>query len=195
MTAKSPSAGKDIIQSSANNFYFGVTLADLKNFTERYRLNSRVVKENGKLVEQVYRAGTPDGRVPPGLYAQYLKKANESLDKARAYAEPRAGQSDCGSDSLLPDRGIQGLAAVRHRLGAGQRAGRFRKRFYRGLSRCARGKRNLAELRLDHGPEGVERHRQDRGECAVFRGPRAVGCALQEAGREAPDRQRRRNDH
>jgi dipeptidyl-peptidase-3 len=88
ITAKSPSGGKDIIQASANNFYEGVTLEDLKNFTERYRLDSRVVKENGKLVEQVYRAGTPDGKVPPGIYAAYLKKANEALDKARAYAEP-----------------------------------------------------------------------------------------------------------
>jgi dipeptidyl-peptidase III len=88
MTAKSPSGGKDIIQASSNNFYFGVTLADLKNFTEHYPLNSRVVRKDGKLVEQVYRAGTPDGKVPPGLYAQYLKKANESLEKARAYADP-----------------------------------------------------------------------------------------------------------
>jgi dipeptidyl-peptidase-3 len=88
MTAKSPHGGKDIIEASSNNFYFGVTLADLKNFTEHYSLNSRVVKENGKLVEQVYRAGTPEGRVQAGLYAQYLKKANESLEKARAYAEP-----------------------------------------------------------------------------------------------------------
>jgi dipeptidyl-peptidase III len=88
MTAKSPRGGQDIIQASSNNFYFGVTLADLKNFTEHYSLNSRVVRENGKLVEQVYRAGTPDRRVPPGLYANYLRKANESLHKARAYAEP-----------------------------------------------------------------------------------------------------------
>jgi dipeptidyl-peptidase-3 len=88
ITAGSPSVGKDIIQSSANNFYFGVTLADLKNFSEHYSLDSRVVNEGGKLIEQVYRAGTPDGRIPPGLYAQYLKKANEFLEKARAYAEP-----------------------------------------------------------------------------------------------------------
>jgi dipeptidyl-peptidase-3 len=88
MTAKSPRGGKDIIQASANNFYFGVTLADLKNFTEHYPLNSRVAREGGKLVEQVYRAGTPDGKIPPGLYGQYLKKANESLEKARAYADP-----------------------------------------------------------------------------------------------------------
>ena len=88
VTAKSPRGGRDIIQASSNNFYFGVTLADLKNFTEHYPLNSRVAREGGKLVEQVYRAGTPDGRIPPGLYAPYLKKANESLTKARAYAEP-----------------------------------------------------------------------------------------------------------
>jgi dipeptidyl-peptidase III len=88
ITAKSPSGGKDIIQSSANNFYSGVALADLKNFTEHYRLNSRVIRENGKIVEQVYRAGTPDGKVPAGLYAQHLKNANVTLGKAKAYADP-----------------------------------------------------------------------------------------------------------
>jgi dipeptidyl-peptidase-3 len=88
-TAKSPSGGKDIVQSSANSFYSGVALTDLKNFTEQYRLNSRVEKENGQLKELVYRAGTADGRIPPGLYAPYLKRANEALTKARAYAEPK----------------------------------------------------------------------------------------------------------
>jgi dipeptidyl-peptidase-3 len=88
ITAKTPSGGKDILQSSANNFYLGVSMADLKGFTEKYPLNSRVVKENGKIVEQVYRAGTPDGKVPPGLYAEFLKKANGFLGKAREVAEP-----------------------------------------------------------------------------------------------------------
>jgi dipeptidyl-peptidase-3 len=88
ITAKSPAGGKDIVQASANNFYFGVSLEDLKGFTEKYRLNSRVAKVNAKLVEQVYRAGTPDGHVPPGLYAEYLSKANGFFSKARAYAEP-----------------------------------------------------------------------------------------------------------
>jgi dipeptidyl-peptidase-3 len=87
-TAKSPAGGKDIVQASANNFYLGVTLADLKNFNEKYRLNSRVVKESGRLVEEVYRAGTPDGRVKAGLYADYLKRANGYFEKAKAYAEP-----------------------------------------------------------------------------------------------------------
>lgn len=89
ITAKSPRGGRDILESSANNFYSGVSLADLKGFTERYPLNSRLVKEpSGKLVEQVWRAGTPDGKVPAGRYAAYLRKANEYLERARAAAEP-----------------------------------------------------------------------------------------------------------
>ncbi len=43
-TAKSPQGGKDIIQASANTFYQGVSLADLKDFKAKYPLNSRVVK-------------------------------------------------------------------------------------------------------------------------------------------------------
>ena len=90
-TAKSPQGGKDIVQSSANTFYGpGVTLADLKDFKSKYPLNSRVVKEpNGTLKEEVYRAGTPDGSVPPGLYATFLKRANDYLAKAQAVADPR----------------------------------------------------------------------------------------------------------
>ncbi len=92
LSARRTRDGKDIIQAGANNFYFGVSPADLTSFSERYRLNSRVAKEAGNVVEQVYRAGTLDGKVPPGLYAQYLKKANEALEKARHYAEPRQAQ-------------------------------------------------------------------------------------------------------
>ena len=82
ITSKSPPAGMDILQASANNFYSGVKLDDLKNFTERYRLNSRLTRENGKLKEEVYRTN------PPGLYSVYLTKANTFLEKAKAYAEP-----------------------------------------------------------------------------------------------------------
>jgi dipeptidyl-peptidase-3 len=87
-TAKTPPAGQDILQASANNFYAGVTLADLKDFQEQFPLNSRVVKDARGLREEVYRAGTPDGTVPPGLYAPYLRKANEYLAKAKAVADP-----------------------------------------------------------------------------------------------------------
>jgi dipeptidyl-peptidase-3 len=88
ITAKSPQGNRDILQSSANNFYSGVSLADLKGFSEKYPLNSRLVKMNGKLVEEVWRAGTPDGKVAPGRYAEYLKKAIGYLEKARASADP-----------------------------------------------------------------------------------------------------------
>jgi dipeptidyl-peptidase-3 len=88
-TAKTPPPGKDIIQASSNTFYRGVTLAELKSFQGEHPLNSRVVKgADGTLREEVYRAGTPDGTIAPGLYATYLKKANEFLERARAVADP-----------------------------------------------------------------------------------------------------------
>ncbi len=94
ITAKNPAGGKDTIQASSNTFYQGVSLDDLKGFQEKYPLNSRVVKTaDGKLSELVYRAGTPDGKVPPGLYATFLKKANEFLQKARGYAEPQQAEA------------------------------------------------------------------------------------------------------
>ncbi len=99
ITAKSPAGGKDTIQASSNTFYQdvshqGVSLDDLKGFPEKYPLNSRVVKAaDGKLTEFVYRAGTPDGKVPPGLYATFLKKAVEFFQKARGYAEPQQAEA------------------------------------------------------------------------------------------------------
>ena len=43
-----------------------MTLKDLEGFEEKNPLNSRVVKVDGKLVEQVFRAGTPEGNVSRG---------------------------------------------------------------------------------------------------------------------------------
>lgn len=88
MTAKSPRGSLDILQASANNFYSNVSLADLKGFSEQFPLNSRLAKSDGKLVEQVYRAGTPDGKTPAGYYSQYLSKANEFLERAAKVADP-----------------------------------------------------------------------------------------------------------
>jgi len=97
ITAKSPRGDLDILQASANNFYSGVKLADLKDFKERYSLNSRVTrKSDGSLVEEVYRAGTPDGKVPPGMYAPYLRKAIAAFEKAIPYSEP-------GQEKVLRD--------------------------------------------------------------------------------------------
>jgi dipeptidyl-peptidase-3 len=97
ITAKSPRGGLDILQASANNFYYGVSMADLAGFQDAHPLNSRLVKTDaGKLVEEVYRAGTPDGKIPPGRYALFLMKANQCLANARAYAEP-------GQDAVIDD--------------------------------------------------------------------------------------------
>jgi len=89
ITEKDPPKGQDILQASSNNYYHGVSLADLKGFVETHPLNSRLVKRNGKLVEEVYRAGTPDGKVPPGLYAKELKAVNRELEQAARAADPQ----------------------------------------------------------------------------------------------------------
>ncbi len=89
LTEKNPPAGLDRLEASATNLYSGVRLADLDGFAERYPLNSRLVKRDGRLVEEVYRAGTPDGRIPPGLYAKELAAANREL-RAAAERAPAA---------------------------------------------------------------------------------------------------------
>ena len=45
------------------------------------------MKQKGKLVEDVYRAGTPDRKVPPGLYARELGHAIRYLTQAIPYGE------------------------------------------------------------------------------------------------------------
>ncbi len=80
VTNKTPGAGRDILQASANNLYSGVSMADLKGFDEKYGLNSRLVKQNGTLVEEVYRI---DGR-----YGKYISEIVKHLDAAKGFAEP-----------------------------------------------------------------------------------------------------------
>jgi dipeptidyl-peptidase III len=83
VTSKTPGPGKDILEVSANNFYDGVSMADLEGFEERYPLNSRLVKQDGRLVEEVYRVG--------GRYDKYIREIVRHLDAAIPYAtEPMA---------------------------------------------------------------------------------------------------------
>src|SRR5262249_49744884 len=44
VTSKTPGEDQDILQASANNYYDGVTMADLEGFAEKNQLNSRLVK-------------------------------------------------------------------------------------------------------------------------------------------------------
>ncbi|HEX3645007.1 MAG TPA: hypothetical protein VHT95_05325 [Vicinamibacterales bacterium] len=84
VTSKTPRAGKDIITASANNLYVGVTMTDLERFEEKHPLNSRLVKRDGQLVEEVYRV---DGR-----YGAQIAAIVEHLEAAMPYAtEPMAG--------------------------------------------------------------------------------------------------------
>ncbi len=86
LTVKNPLDGADPLEASAVNYYSGVTLKDLMGFTEHYALNSRLTKENGgDLVEEVYRTGTMDGKVAPGLYARELGLAIRDLQQALPY--------------------------------------------------------------------------------------------------------------
>jgi dipeptidyl-peptidase-3 len=80
VTNKTPGPGKDILSASANNLYSGVSLADLKGFTEKNGLNSRLVKHNGKLVEEVYKVG--------GKYGTYISAIVAHLEAAKPFAEP-----------------------------------------------------------------------------------------------------------
>lgn len=93
VTQKSPPAGKDMVEASANNFYEGVTLADLEGFRERYPLNSKLVKgPDGKLREIVWRAGFDDV-VPPGMYAEEIANIIRHLEAAIPYATPKMARA------------------------------------------------------------------------------------------------------
>jgi dipeptidyl-peptidase-3 len=78
VTSKTPGADKDILTSSANNLYVGVSMKDLEDFTEEHPLNSRIVKRGGGLVEEVYRVG--------GRYDKEISEIIRHLDAAIPYA-------------------------------------------------------------------------------------------------------------
>lgn len=80
----------DLIVTSANNYYEGVTQAEAEAFYNNmkdladetpvsYGLNSKLVKENGVLVEKTYKVG--------GLYTEALERVVGWLEKAAAVAE------------------------------------------------------------------------------------------------------------
>jgi dipeptidyl-peptidase-3 len=78
VTNKTPGAGRDILEASANNLYENVRMSDLESTTERYPLNSRLVKRDGVLVEEVYRIG--------GKYDRYIREIVTHLQAAIPFA-------------------------------------------------------------------------------------------------------------
>ena len=83
VTQKTPGPGGDILRDSANNLYAGVTEADLDGFEERYPLNSRLVKQDAGLVEEVYRT--------TGRYGAELSRIVRHLEAAIPLATPSFG--------------------------------------------------------------------------------------------------------
>ena len=83
VTCKTPGEGQDILASSANNLYDGVTMAEIEGFEEKNQINSRLAKRDGVLVEEVYKIG--------GLYDRELTNVVSHLREAAAVApEPFA---------------------------------------------------------------------------------------------------------
>jgi len=80
VTSKTPPKGVDILTASANNLYAGVTMADIAGFTEKYGLNSRLVKTANGLVEEVWRVG--------GQYGAQIAKIVHHLQAALPFAPP-----------------------------------------------------------------------------------------------------------
>lgn len=86
--------GEDLVLTSAANYYEGVTQEEAEAFyaaqkakgsqTEpvMYGMNSRLVKENGQIQEQVWKLG--------GMYSAALEKIVDWLEKAEAIAENEA---------------------------------------------------------------------------------------------------------
>lgn len=84
------SAGVDMVTESANNYYEGVTQKEVEQFYAAmmdpkdntpisYGLNSKVVKENGKVTEKVWKSG--------GMYGAAIDKIAYWLEKAATVAE------------------------------------------------------------------------------------------------------------
>jgi dipeptidyl-peptidase-3 len=80
VTSKTPPPGEDILSASANNLYSGVRMRDLKGFTERYALNSRLVKTGSGLAEEVYRI--------EGRYGAQIAAIVRHLEAAVPFAPP-----------------------------------------------------------------------------------------------------------
>ena len=83
VTNKTPRPGGDILLDSANNLYDGVSMADLGGFDERYRLNSRLVNDNGALLEQVYKID--------GMYDEQIGEIVGHLEAAIPFASEPMG--------------------------------------------------------------------------------------------------------
>ena len=83
--------GEDLVQTSAANYYEGVTQSEAETFYARqkalgstdepvmYGMNSKLVKEQGQITEQVWKVG--------GMYSEAIERIIDWLEKAETVAE------------------------------------------------------------------------------------------------------------
>lgn len=80
VTVKTPPKGQDLLSASYNNLYSGVTAKEAEAFAATFPLNSRLVKRNGQLIEEVYRVG--------GRYDAAIRQIVQHLEAATPFATP-----------------------------------------------------------------------------------------------------------
>ena len=181
-----PGAGKDILASSANNLYVGVTMADLEGFDEQHPLNSRLVKTG----RRARRGGLPRRR-PLRRADPRDRRPPRGGDPVRDRAD---GERAAGADQVLSRPAKTPIA-------------------WRTTSRGSQDKdspvdtiNGFIEVYMD--PRGIKgawealvfyvnrgedrRHPQARRRRAVVRGSHAVGRRVPQAGRPRHHRQRDR---
>ena len=75
---------QDNVAGTAVNFYRGVTQAEAEanDKDKPYPIVNRLVKENGVIREEIYRAGDPARRIPAGRYAKELGEVIGHLNNA-----------------------------------------------------------------------------------------------------------------
>jgi dipeptidyl-peptidase-3 len=141
------SAGADIVATSAVNFYEGVTQKEVEDFYNTmkdpnnltpvsYGLNSKVVKKDGVVSEQVWKLG--------GMYDKAIERIIGWLEKAAGVAENEQQKEvintlisyyRSGDLKTFDDYSVKWVTDTASR--------RFCQRFYRDLYRSAGNESNL----------------------------------------------------
>ena len=156
-------------------------MADLKGFTEKHGLNSRLVKQNGTLVEEVYKVG--------GRYDPQIRAIIGHLEAAQPFATPTMREAlvklvqwyRTGDDA---DRRAYDIAWVNDKTSPVDTINGFIEVYLDAARRegLVGGPRLLREPPEDRG------HREAGDERAVVRGPHAVGAGIPQGGREGHHR-------
>ena len=160
-------------------------MKDLEGFKERYALNSRVVKKDGKLIEEVYRVG--------GRYDKEIRSIVQHLEAAIPFATPTMKEAlnalaqwyRTGENA---DRVAYDVAWVQDKDSPVDTINGFIEVYM-----DSRGHKGSWEALVYFvNPEKTAGDQEDRRQRPVVRGPDALGRSIPEAGRPRHHRQRHR---